>query len=71
MARRINNRMFYFTIEDESILAESFTQFEADVFAITYKVFGSEDVFVMTSETGRPPTARAISAGTVLTGNFT
>lgn len=51
MARRINNRMFYFTIEDESILAESFTQFEADVFAITYKVFGSEDVFVMTSET--------------------
>ncbi|HXU32945.1 MAG TPA: hypothetical protein VN851_20435 [Thermoanaerobaculia bacterium] len=51
MARRINNRLFYFTIEDEGILAEAFAQFEHEIYAITYKVLGSEDVFVATSET--------------------
>lgn len=51
MARRMMNRLYYFTIEDESILAESFAQIEKDVYAITYKVVGSEDVFVTTSET--------------------
>ncbi|HXU44557.1 MAG TPA: hypothetical protein VN783_03465 [Thermoanaerobaculia bacterium] len=51
MARRINNRLYYFTIEDESILNEAFAQLETDLFAIAYKVQGSEDVFVTTSET--------------------
>ncbi len=51
-ARRvINNRLFYFTIEDESMLAEAFSQLDQDVFAITYKVAGSDDVFVTTAET--------------------
>lgn len=50
-ARRTRNRLFYFTIEDESILAESFAQLDKDVYAITYKVGGTEDVFVTTAET--------------------
>ena len=50
-ARRLMNRLYYFTIEDESILAETFSQLERDVYAITYKVVGTEDVFVTTSET--------------------
>jgi hypothetical protein len=51
MARRLMNRLFYFTIEDESILAESFAQLEKETYAITYKVTGTEDVFVTTAET--------------------
>ncbi|HVG10722.1 MAG TPA: hypothetical protein VNM67_23665 [Thermoanaerobaculia bacterium] len=51
MARRMMNRLYYFTVEDESILAEAFSQLEKDVYAITYKVTGTEDVFVTTSET--------------------
>ncbi|HXO22302.1 MAG TPA: hypothetical protein VOA87_20475 [Thermoanaerobaculia bacterium] len=51
MARRMMNRLYYFTIEDESILSETFSQLEPAVYAITYKVAGSEDVFVTTSET--------------------
>ena len=50
-ARRMMNRLYYFTIEDESLLAEAFAQLEKDVYAITYKVAGTEDVFVTTSET--------------------
>lgn len=50
-ARRMMNRLYYFTIEDESILAESFAQLDKEVYAITYKVTGTEDVFVTTSET--------------------
>jgi hypothetical protein len=50
-SRRIMNRLYYFTIEDESVLSETFTQLERDVYAITYKVAGSEDVFVTTGET--------------------
>jgi hypothetical protein len=50
-ARRLMNRLYYFTIEDESILAEAFSQLEKDVYAITYKVNGTEDVFVTTGET--------------------
>jgi hypothetical protein len=49
--RRMMNRLYYFTVEDESILAESFSQLEPDTYAITYKVAGTEDVFVTTSET--------------------
>ncbi len=50
-ARRMMNRLYYFTIEDESILSESFAQLDKEVYAITYKVTGTEDVFVTTSET--------------------
>lgn len=50
-ARRIMNRLYYFTIEDESILAESFAQLEKETYAITYKVTGTEDVFITTAET--------------------
>ena len=50
-ARRMMNRLYYFTIEDESILAEAFSQLDKEVYAITYKVAGTEDVFVTTSET--------------------
>ena len=49
--RRLMSRLSYFTIEDESMLAEAFARFEDDVFAVTYKVDGSEDVFVTTAET--------------------
>ena len=49
--RRHLNSLFYFTIEDESMLAEAFADFDDDVFAVTYKVEGSEDVYVMTAET--------------------
>ena len=49
--RRLMNRLSYFTIEDESMLAEAFAEFDEDIFAVTYKVDGSEDVFVTTAET--------------------
>ena len=49
--RRIMNRLSYFTIEDESMLAEAFAEFDEDIFAVTYKVDGTEDVFVTTAET--------------------
>jgi hypothetical protein len=38
-------------VEDESILAEAFSQFEEDGLAISYKVEDTEGVFVTTSET--------------------
>lgn len=50
-ARQMMRRLYYFTIEDEGILAESFSQLDENTFAITYKVRGTEDVFVTTSET--------------------
>jgi hypothetical protein len=50
-SRRFLNRLFYFTIEDEGMLAEAFARIDAEVFAITYKVAGTDDVFVTTSET--------------------
>jgi hypothetical protein len=50
-SRRLMNRLYYFTIEDESILAEAFGKLEDDVYAITYKVTGTDDVFVTTRET--------------------
>ena len=49
--RSLMNRLYYFTIEDESILAEAFAKFERDFYAIAYKVNGTEDVFVTTQET--------------------
>jgi hypothetical protein len=50
-SRRLLNRLYYFTIEDESILSETFSQLEKETYAITYKVTGTEDVFVTTGET--------------------
>jgi len=50
-ARRLMNRLTYFTIEDESMLAEAFAEMDDDVFAISYKVTGTDDVFVTTAET--------------------
>lgn len=50
-ARHLMNRLYYFTIEDESMLAEAFSKFERDFYAIAYKVDGTEDVFVTTQET--------------------
>jgi hypothetical protein len=50
-SRRTMNRLYYFTTEDESILSESFPRIEEDVFAVTYKVKGTDDVFITTSET--------------------
>lgn len=51
MKRRLNNRLYYFTVEDESLLAEAFPRFEEDVYAIAYKLVGTDDVFVTTAET--------------------
>lgn len=50
-SRRLLNRLFYFTVEDEGILAEAFPKFEAESFCIAYKVVGTDDVFVTTAET--------------------
>ena len=50
-ARRTMSRLFYFTIEDEGMLAAAFNHLEIASYAITYKVDGTEDVFVTTSET--------------------
>ena len=50
-SRRLMNRLYYFTIEDESMLAEAFRELDDAVFAITYKVAGTDDVFVTTHET--------------------
>lgn len=49
--RRLMNRLHYFTIEDESFLADAFSRIGDDVFAVTYKVVGTDDVFVTTGDT--------------------
>jgi len=41
----------YFTIEDESILAEAFERLDEGTYAITFKVKGTDDVFVTTAGT--------------------
>lgn len=51
MSRRLDTRLYYFTVEDESLLGEMFPRFEDETFLITYKVIGTDDVFVTTSET--------------------
>ena len=51
MKRRLDTRLYYFTVEDESLLGETFPRFEDDTFAIAYKVVGTDDVFVTTAET--------------------
>jgi hypothetical protein len=50
-SRRLLNRLYYFTVEDEGILAEAFPRFESEAFFIAYKVDGTDDVFVTTAET--------------------
>lgn len=50
-SRRLLNRLYYFTVEDEGILAEAFPKFESEAFFIAYKVDGTDDVFVTTAET--------------------
>jgi hypothetical protein len=49
--RRLLNRLYYFTVEDEGILAEAFPKFESEAFCIAYKVVETDDVFVTTAET--------------------
>ncbi|HNU82176.1 MAG TPA: hypothetical protein PKO05_01910 [Thermoanaerobaculia bacterium] len=49
--RRLLNRLYYFTVEDEGILAEAFPRFETESFCVAYKVVGTDDVFVATAET--------------------
>ncbi len=51
MKRRLMSRLYYFTVEDESLLAEAFPRIKDDVYAIAYKVVGTDDVFVTTAET--------------------
>jgi hypothetical protein len=51
MKRRLDTKLYYFTVEDESLLGESFPRFEEDSFAVAYKVVGTDDVFVTTAET--------------------
>lgn len=51
MKRRLMSRLYYFTVEDESLLAEAFPRIDDDVYAIAYKVVGTDDVFVTTAET--------------------
>ena len=50
-SRRLTNRLYYFTVEDEGILAEAFPRLEEETFCVTYKVAGTEDVFVTTADT--------------------
>jgi hypothetical protein len=50
-SRRLLNRLYYFTVEDEGILAEAFPKFESEALCIAYKVVETDDVFVTTAET--------------------
>jgi len=50
-ARRTISRLFYFTIEDEGMLAEAFSNLDSSTNAIAYKVVDTDGVFVCTSET--------------------
>jgi len=50
MKRRLNNHLYYFTVEDESLLAETFPRIERDSYAISYKVRNTDDVFITTAE---------------------
>lgn len=50
-SRRLLNRLYYFTVEDEGILGEAFPKFESEAFCIAYKVVETDDVFVTTAET--------------------
>lgn len=43
-------RLYYFTIEDDSILREVFTELPQESLAITYKVVGTESIYVTTAD---------------------
>ena len=47
-SRRVMSRLYYFTIEDEGLLAEAFSNFDSDTMAITYKVLDTEDEALQT-----------------------
>ncbi len=49
MSKR-QRRLYYFTIEDDSILREVFTELPQESLAITYKVDGTEAVYVTTAD---------------------
>jgi hypothetical protein len=51
LASRQNSPLYYFTVEDESILAEAFSQITDEGLAISYKVEDTEGVFVTTAGT--------------------
>lgn len=51
MSRRLLNRLYYFTVEDEGLLGEVFPKFDSEGFFIAYKVIETDDVFVTTAET--------------------
>ena len=51
MAARQNSPLYYFSVEDESILAEAFAHLDEEGLAISYRVVDSEGVFVTTSKT--------------------
>jgi hypothetical protein len=50
-SRRLMSRLYYFTIEDEGMLAEAFSNLDSESYAIAFKVNGTDDVFVAPSET--------------------
>lgn len=43
--------LYYFTIDDENILSEVFSDMDNDIFAVAYKVRDTDDVFVTTAQT--------------------
>ncbi len=43
-------RLYYFTIEDDSILREVFTELPQESLAITYKVVGTDSIYVTTAD---------------------
>lgn len=49
--RRSIRPLYYFTVEDENLLSEVFSDMGDEVFAVAYKVRGTDDVFVMTADT--------------------
>lgn len=49
--RRLHQRLYYFTVEDEGLLAEAFPKLDQEAYCVAYKVAGTDDVFVTTGET--------------------
>ena len=65
-SRRLMNRIYYFTVEDEGILGEAFPKFEQQSFCLAYKVIGTDDVFVASAETTAPEWLWPKAANSVL-----
>jgi hypothetical protein len=49
--RRLLHRLYYFTVEDEGLLAEAFPKLDQEGYCVAYKVADTDDVFVTTAET--------------------